>query len=202
MSKRIVAVAWLLAAFLGCEEFEHQHQVGIVEEVGGTLHVGDVAPDFSYTDAAGQQHSFHEIRGDVTILALAGSPGPNTCGLAGSLLQLAEKYRGLETKVMFICVCVPSNNVCGLKENVIDGCGLKSPRLIGLCDAGGRIRKDYGAKKLGVYYLIDADGKIAAMGDANDQTDIDKSLRAIVSAAETKKRGKQIAPSARPEVPQ
>ncbi|MEW6356591.1 MAG: redoxin domain-containing protein [Planctomycetota bacterium] len=181
---RRIVVVLAVVSLLGCEQPEEQASVGIVAQPSDELRVGDRAPDFDSYSATGERRRFSDIRGDVTILALTHAPDPEVCSVAANILMLAEKYADLKTNVRFVCVSAPAGDQCDLKANIAEKCGLQSLRVVGLCDAGGRVRDLFRAGKGQVYFVIDGDGRIVAKGPIDDLRGMEAALRKAVRAYE------------------
>jgi len=178
--RAVLIVALFVGLLLTTGPLQAAGGVGIVAQPGDALRVGDKAPDFPFYTASGKRAYFHASRGDATILAFVDSSRPDVCAIAGTILQLAEKYSGIETDVKFICVSAPDGDTCDLDANVVQKCGLQSLHILGLCDAGGRVRSMFRAKSAGVFYLIDGDGRITAIGKVEDLRGMERALRAAV----------------------
>jgi hypothetical protein len=169
--------------FIGCKGTTSPVETGIVgpplpEE---SLAVGDLAPRFGFNDVNGKYVRFNAVRGEVTILAIVGATEPETRGVVESLLDLANRYSNEDVDVRFACISVPAGGVGTPDSNVVQRYGLRSSRLIGLCDDSGEIRSLYKVKKPGVYFVIDEDGKIAGKGNLADLADLKNCVARVAS---------------------
>lgn len=63
----------------------------------------------------------------------------------------------------------------------MEQCSLTSDKVFGLCDANRDVRRSFGAEGTGIYFLIDAEGRIAATGKLYDVEGIGQALDKVVS---------------------
>jgi len=182
---RCIAVAALaLPVLMGCEAPERRSDVGVVAELSNGLRVGDYAPGFEFYGGDGKRVRFTDVRGDVTIVAITDAVDPNVCSIAGNILLLAERYSSIDTNVKYFCVSEPKGETCDLKANIVEKCGLKSIHVIGLCDAGGRVKRAFRVEENNVYFVVGGNGRIAAKGQLGNLGGLEGALRKAVSQYE------------------
>jgi hypothetical protein len=179
-TRHVAVAAIALAVLTGCEEPDRRTDVGIVRELSDGLQVGDRAPGFDFHRGDGKRVRFDNVRGDVTIVAITGAVDPNVCSIAGNILLLAEQYSGIDTDVKYLCVSEPEGDTCNLQANIVEKCGLKSMHVIGLCDAGGRVKRLFRTKVDNVYFVIGGDDRIAAKGQLDNLRSLEEALRKAV----------------------
>jgi hypothetical protein len=190
-SRLKVGITALLAVlFAGSQARATEPTVGIVGEspVKTSLRIEGRAPSFGFYDGSGNYVRFDKVRGDVTILAFTSASKPGVCSMADSLENLAQCYSNWEIKVRYVNVTEPVGGKCDLNSNIVQECGLKSDRVIGLCDEGGELKNLYLADKPNVYFIIDYDGNIAGMGDLSDLATLKKVLAETANHAVSRKR--------------
>ena len=187
MKKLLMLGAGLLAvlAFYGQGNVANAIEMGIVGDPAPetTLAIGDFAPNFGFNDASGKHVLFHDVRGDVTILAIVGPEKPGACGIAGSLLDLANRYSNQDVDVRVMSISKPQGGMCTLHSNVVQQCGLRSDRIIGLCEDSGQISRLYKTDDVNVYFIVDQDGKITGKGSLSDLGGLRKCLAKTASRA-------------------
>jgi len=139
--------------------------------------MGDLAPDFPFYGPDEKRVPLNTVRGHVTVITIAEWQDRNLCSVARGVVALAEKYSSQDVDVKYIAVSEPTERLCDMKSNVVERCGLKSERVIGLCDSTARVRELYGIKAIPAYVVIGHDGRIAALGKLDGLEVVETALR-------------------------
>ena len=170
----------LILPLLGCDEYIAPLSRG--ERLAGIpLRVGDYVPDFEIHDKSGHSVRFSAIRGDVTILAFVAAEQPGKCTILKPLHELAMHWANVATDVEYVSISEPPDARPNPNAKIGQCPDVKLWHAIALCDEGANVRALYRIKKLGVYFVIDDDSRIAAIGDVNDvqalKRDLDQPVR-------------------------
>ena len=179
---RLCLAVLLTLPLLGCEYIA---PLSPGEKLAGMpLRVGDYIPDFEVFDSKGYPNRFSDIRGDVTVLAIVAAQQPEKCVVLDPVRDLVARETSIYADVEYVSVTQPAAAKFDPKAKIAI---CPKPRLwhvIPLYDEGARVKALYGTAKLGVYYIIDDDSRVAAIGDVNDLPTLKKDLDKPVRKAE------------------
>lgn len=117
--------------------------------------VGELAPDVSLLDIAGQQIALDQFRGQKVLLAFWASWCPPCQIEMASLQRLHDNPDVPNLKVLAV-------NVGETKEQVASFITRQQLTLTILVDAEGTVQQRYGVHQLPIVFLIDGQGKIIA----------------------------------------
>jgi peroxiredoxin len=179
---RLCLAVLAIVPLLGCEYIA---PLSPGERLAGMpLRVGDYVPDFEAFDSKGYPKHFSDIRGDVTVLAIVAAQQPGKCEVLDSLRDLVARETSIYADVEYVSVTQPAAAKFDPKAKIAICPKPKLWHVIPLCDEGAKVKTLYGAAKLGVYYIIDDDSRVAAIGDMSDLPTLKKNLDKPVRKAE------------------
>ena len=165
-----------------------------------TAKVGQMAPDFTLTDANGKKHSLSDFKGKYVVLEWInfGCPFVVKHYGAGNMQMLQEKYTAKE--VIWLTICSSAPGLQGYFEgeellNQIKEHNVKSSAY--LIDADGKVGMMYEAKTTPNMYIINPEGSLVYAGAIDDKAtpnpdDIKSSLNYVSTALDQVMVGKEI----------
>ena len=161
-NKTIFSLALLSLIFLtaGCTK-NYQTTSGVVGYEQKET-VGMTAPDIPFVSSDGKQESFSQIRQPIAIEAFVEAPGTACCRLLPDLVQLSNRFSNDEITVAQISL--PTSQ-CPHGKGCTEVCNLNNARLVSLCDKDRIAWNEYDQPKNNTVFLINSDGRIAAISD-------------------------------------
>lgn len=141
--------------------------------------IGEAAPAFSLTDAAGAQHSLADFAGKIVVLEWVNFDCPFVRAHydSGNLPKLQEQYTAGDDGVVWLTI----NSSTPGQQGHLEGeaystkageAGWKGTAL--LQDADGSVGRLYHAATTPHVFVIDAEGKLAYAGAVDDKPTTDK----------------------------
>jgi peroxiredoxin len=135
-------------------------------------HIGRPAPDFSLPDLDGHQVSLGDFKGKVVVLEWfnPGCPFVRAAHTKGSLVDAAQRAQGTGVVWLAINSGAAGQQGHGVEANRegVKTHGLKHPVLL---DEDGKVGRSYGAERTPHLFVIDAEGKLAYAGAADNSPD-------------------------------
>lgn len=162
--------------------------------------VGEMAPDFTLTDAHGKTHTLSDYKGKFVVLEWVNFGCPFVVKHYGSenMQKLQKNYTGKDVVWLSICSSAPGKQgyyegeelLKAIKEHNVNSSAY-------LVDADGTVGKMYEAKTTPNMYVINPDGKLVYAGAIDDKPsvnpdDIKGSLNYVTNALDNSMAGKEI----------
>lgn len=152
---RLIIVGVLLALCFGATALNHSTRVNARASAasGGELAVGEVAPNWTLSDAKGRSYSLSDYRGKVIVLDFWASWCAKCASLMPELEKLHQKYKDKGVVVLGVNLLEDGTNdpVKVMREK-----GMTYKILL----KGDAMAAEYGVKSVPAIYVIGADGKV------------------------------------------
>ena len=194
-----------LVSFAGCsaeaEKAESTDKEKSVDAIVAIAAVGEIAPDFTLTDATGNKHTLADYKGKYVVLEWTnfGCPFVKKHYNSENMQMLQAKYTKEDVVWFSICSSAPG------KQGWFEGDDLlakikefNSQASAYLVDADGKVARTYDAKTTPNMYIINPDGKLIYAGAIDDKAstnvdDIPNSMNYVDAAMISAMAGKEIA---------
>ena len=150
--------------------------LGGAPPVMAAARVGEAAPDFSLTDAAGQTRSLSEFRDRWVVLEWVNPDCPFVRKHYDSrnMQDLQQAYTTKDVVWLSINSSAPGKQghlTPELGQQFLDERGARPTAL--LLDADGRVGRLYGAKTTPHIFIVNPDGVLVYMGAIDDRRSVD-----------------------------
>ncbi|MCC7145330.1 MAG: hypothetical protein IT443_02685 [Phycisphaeraceae bacterium] len=149
-----------------------------------SLKLKDRAPDFVFVDDQGNLRRMSELPGHVTLVVFPESSGWPKCDVCQKVAQLTAKLDSPTARVLAVSVVKPDKPADNALA-AMDSCRIGTDRLLTIVDSQGQIRYLYGPKVDGMFYVMNDQHRVFAMGRLSDWDAIDRGLRGAVRSAES-----------------
>jgi len=158
--------------------------------------VGEPAPDFTRTDATGEEHSLADYRGQVVVLEWTSTECPYVKRHyeEETFEETLDEFGGGETEVQWLAIdssnfAKPEASKKWKKKYDVD-----YPFLM---DPSGEVGKNYGAKTTPHMYVIDEEGTLRYNGaiDDDDSGEKDSPTNYVTKAVQALKNDEEVDPS-------
>lgn len=133
--------------------------------------IGEAAPDFTLTSAAGTEHSLKEFKGKYVVLEWVNYDCPFVVAQYGAGRMQALQTALTEQGVVWLSICSSGPG----KQGYFEGAALTeriakegSKATAYLIDAKGKVGKAYGARTTPHMYVIDPEGVLIYAGGLDD----------------------------------
>ncbi|QDT30579.1 Thiol-disulfide oxidoreductase ResA [Gimesia panareensis] len=148
------------------------------------LDVGDQAPTWEKLPATdGKSYASDSFKDkDVLVVAFTCNSCPYAVDYEERLNQLAQKYKGKDSKVAVIAVnvnLIPADSLEKMKERA-EKQGFEFPYLF---DKSQQIGQAFGATRTPEFFVLNKDRKVVYMGAMDDSTDASKVKQNYVEQA-------------------
>ncbi|MBU0705564.1 MAG: peroxiredoxin family protein [Chloroflexi bacterium] len=183
----LLGVSLLSVPFLsGCASSGGQVRTGMsLADSGYDLKPGDEAPEFVFRADNQQLCPFSTIRGHVTLVLFPTNPDWPDCAMCRQVADLAQSESVMGVNVVAISVAQPARSAAQALP-AFQACQVQSDHLIAICDQHAQIRRLYGPRADGRFFVVDNDGHISEVGAIADLKGLRTHARAAVLAANEK----------------
>lgn len=146
------------------------------------LKPGDAAPEFVFVGDHQQLCRFSTVRGRVTLVLFPTNPAWPDCALCRQVAELARSVSASGTKVVAVSVAQPARSAAEALPT-FQGCQIQSDHLVAICDQHAHIKRLYGPKADGRFFVVDNHGRISGVGSIADLDALRAHARKAVQAA-------------------
>lgn len=140
--------------------------------------VGQPAPDFTLTSAAGNSHSLSDFKGKIVVLEWVNHSCPFVVKHynSGNMQALQAQYTGQEVVWLSICSSAEGKQGYMTPEQILAArSAAKAAATAYLIDASGEVGRLYDARRTPEMFIIDAEGTLVYHGaiDSNSSPNPD-----------------------------
>lgn len=177
----VVVSSFFTLWLCGCAEQSSQLNTGTVRVPGDELAIGSRLADFEFTDQECKIRSLVSFRGQFTIVAFTSCEAEYNPALThlADFVEARSDYRvriaGVD--VFWTTQAKSSDSACQVCQALPE---YGNPNFLAINDRDGTIRKRYGVKEPGRYFLIGPLGKVVAKGDIQDIDQLQATLDCFV----------------------
>ncbi len=164
MRKNVLGVALALSCLLTAAHPAPRRAGGESHGRAGLLAVGDPAPDWTLSDAAGRAHSLSQYRGRVVVLDFWATWCAPCSKVMPRLEKLHRKYRQQGVAVFGLSTFESGDAAAFMK---------KKNCTYGLLLKGEEIAPAYGVETLPAVFVVGADGRIVYSHAGADHKHLD-----------------------------
>lgn len=184
------------AALLGAALIASHHESGHAKQAK----VGQLAPNFTLTSAAGNEHSLSDFAGKVVVLEWVNHSCPfvKKHYNSGNMQQLQQEYT--DKGIIWLSICSSAEGKQGYMEPAAiqqarNSIGAKSTAY--LVDASGDVGRAYGASATPEMYVINTDGTLVYHGAIDskataDEADIEGATNYVAQAIDAIMDGEEV----------
>ncbi len=135
------------------------------QELGGTMRLGKLAPDFHTTDLDGNPLSLSKLEGKIIVMNFWATWNDQCLEKISEIKQLYRKLRGPD--VQFIGVS--RDDVIDDLKGVVLQKNIKWPQIFEGMRYKGTMSKLYDVRKIPITFVLDQQGRVQYIGNSKDK---------------------------------